>query len=186
MLTATHTQSVSVSVSVIVSQSVSQCGSESVIPSHLAVSRSVSQSVSHLVSRSIISQSARVRQSVTRAVSPSVILSLTHSVSVSQSVCQSLSPYHSFSQSVSQSDIPNRSLFSNVAFCRLSKDPMQPKQLQIIRVQSLVRDGYKYVSKHWIWSDLFLLTSELLAHKSCLHWVEVQSEDVQFHNKGEC
>ncbi|XP_068710936.1 protein mesh-like [Montipora foliosa] len=51
-------------------------------------------------------------------------------------------------------------------------------QLQIIRVQSIVGEGYKkYAEKHWIWSDLFLFTNKFLAHESCLQWKRLQSLD---------
>ncbi|KAJ7394079.1 hypothetical protein OS493_003754 [Desmophyllum pertusum] len=61
----------------------------------------------------------------------------------------------------------------------LRKDQNSPKMLQMIRVRSLLSNVFnKYVSKEWIESDLFFLTNQTLANKSCSDWIQFQANNL--------
>ncbi|PFX16980.1 Sushi domain-containing protein 2 [Stylophora pistillata] len=58
----------------------------------------------------------------------------------------------------------------------LRKNPNTPKMLQMVRVRSLIGNGYnRYVPREWIGSELFLLTNQTVANGSCSSWLQNQS-----------
>lgn len=56
------------------------------------------------------------------------------------------------------------------------KDHSTSKMLQMILVRRIQSNAYnRYVPKEWIGSDIFHLTSQVLANKSCSDWIKTQA-----------
>ncbi|KAL9985293.1 hypothetical protein ACROYT_G007678 [Oculina patagonica] len=84
---------------------------------------------------------------------------------------------HSNITVVSQHPNTGKAVFDLPKMKNLSrKDHNASKMLQMIQVRSIQSNAYnKYVPKKWIGSDIFHLTSQVLANKSCSDWIKTQA-----------